>query len=174
MIAIVVATDLRGVIGAGGRLPWHLPADLRRFRTLTTGHVVVMGRKTFESIGRPLPDRTNVVLTRNPGYRAPGCIVITDPAQIARFAAEDDVFVIGGREIFDLYLPVTDRIYLTTVHGEFEGDTHFPLDALSAFVLKHEERHSRDERNAYDFTFAVYERPRNPVNRGAAGFEAGS
>ncbi|MBE3589221.1 MAG: dihydrofolate reductase [Firmicutes bacterium] len=169
MITIVAAVDEDGVIGAGGRLPWHLPADLRRFRELTEGHVVVMGRKTYESIGRPLPRRTNIVLTRNPRYPAPGCLVLTDPADVAPFAARDEVFVIGGREIFDLFLPVADRIHLTVVHGRFPGDTRFPLEALRAFRRTRRERHARDERNPYDYTFEQYDRPAEPYDPPAAG-----
>lgn len=118
------------VIGVNNHLPWHIPEDLKRFKKITSGHPIIMGRKTFESIGRPLPNRTNLVITRNAGYRAEGivpCSSFEDALQwAARSPGADEVFVIGGGEIFREVLPRVDCIYLTIVNWPFEGDVFFP------------------------------------------------
>ena len=126
-ISIIVALDERGLIGAGGCLPWRLREDLRRFRRLTMGKPVVMGRRTFESIGRPLDGRTNIVLTRRAGYEAPGCRVVAslDAALDAGRGAEE-LMVIGGAAVYALALPRAQRLYLTRIRGRFEGDVYFP------------------------------------------------
>jgi dihydrofolate reductase len=120
--------DQNRVIGKNNKLPWHLPADLQYFKKVTMGHPIVMGRKTFESIGRVLPGRENVIVTRNQEFKAEGCVVLHDIAQIKMFADnhEEEVFVIGGAEIFKEILPFTDRLYITEIHETFEGDTFFP------------------------------------------------
>ncbi len=131
-IAIIVAVADNGVIGIGGALPWHLPGDLRRFRERTLGHHVVMGRHTFVSIGRPLPGRHNVVLSRDPTLQLPGCTVVASLAaaiDVARAGGDDEAFVIGGAALYREALPIADRIYLTRVHASPPGDTYFaPLD----------------------------------------------
>jgi dihydrofolate reductase len=115
------------IIGADGALPWHLPADLRRFKATTMGHHVVMGRSTFESIGRPLPGRTNIVLTRDPSASFPGVVVAHSLAEaIDRAAGDPDVFVIGGEQVFRAALPIADRILLTEIQLDVDGDTVFP------------------------------------------------
>lgn len=128
MISLIVAMDQNRVIGKNNKLPWHLPADLQYFKKVTMGHPIVMGRKTFESIGRVLPGRENVIVTRNQEFKAEGCVVLHDIAQIKMFADnhEEEVFVIGGAEIFKEILPFTDRLYITEIHEIFEGDTFFP------------------------------------------------
>lgn len=128
MISLIVAMDQNRVIGKNNKLPWHLPADLQYFKKVTMGHPIVMGRKTFESIGRVLPGRENVIVTRNQEFKAEGCVVLHDIAQIKMFADnhEAEVFVIGGAEIFKEILPFTDRLYITEIHETFEGDTFFP------------------------------------------------
>ncbi|MDP9740555.1 UNVERIFIED_ORG: dihydrofolate reductase [Bacillus sp. B2I3] len=128
MISLIVAMDQNRVIGKNNKLPWHLPADLQYFKKVTMGHPIVMGRKTFESIGRVLPGRENVIVTRNQEFKAEGCVVLHDIAQIKMFADnhEEEVFVIGGAEIFKEILPFTDRLYITEIHETFEGDTFFP------------------------------------------------
>lgn len=128
MISLIVAMDQNRVIGKNNKLPWHLPADLQYFKKVTMGHPIVMGRKTFESIGRVLPGRENVIVTRNQEFKAEGCVVLHDIAQIKMFADnhEEEVFVIGGAEIFKEILPLTDRLYITEIHETFEGDTFFP------------------------------------------------
>ncbi len=115
------------VIGADNKLPWHLSSDLKRFKALTMGHHIIMGRKTFESIARILPGRTSVVISRNPGYRADGAIVVHDiDAAVAQSASDTEAFVIGGEKIFEAVLPLADRILLTEIDAEFPGDTFFP------------------------------------------------
>jgi len=128
MISLIVAMDQNRVIGKNNKLPWHLPADLQYFKKVTMGHPIVMGRKTFESIGRVLPGRENVIVTRNQDFKAEGCVVLHDIAQIKTFAdsRDEEVFVIGGAEIFKEILPFTDRLYITEIHETFEGDTFFP------------------------------------------------
>jgi dihydrofolate reductase len=129
-VTIVAAVARNGVIGVDGGLPWHLPDDLRRFKELTLGHVLVMGRKTYESIGRPLPGRTTVVVTRNPQWDpgAPGVHVAAtvEEAVDAAAAIDPDVFVVGGAEVYRAALPLADRLELTLVDAEPDGDTRFP------------------------------------------------
>ena len=126
-VSIVVAVSDNGVIGVRNQLPWRIPADLARFKRITMGNTLVMGRKTFESIGRPLPGRTSLVLTRDPSYQAPeGVLVAHGVDEAMARAPGPEIFVIGGGEIYDLLLPSADRIYLTRVHERFEGDTFFP------------------------------------------------
>ena len=127
-VVLVAAVAENGVIGADGQLPWHLPEDLGHFRRVTTGHVVVMGRRTFESIGRPLPRRTNIVVTRQPGWSADGVLTAASLAEALDLAEEydGDVMVIGGGQIYALAMPVADRQVLTEVHAAPEGDAHYP------------------------------------------------
>ena len=164
-VAIIAAVDEGRTIGAGGKIPWHLSADLKRFKELTMGHPVIMGRKTFESLGRkPLPGRTNIVITSDPKYKAEGCFVATSLHDALR-AAENgamgeagDVFVIGGESIYKLALPIVKKIYLTRVHGTFEGDAHFPELNESEWQLVKSEPHTNDEKNPLDYDFLVYEK----------------
>jgi dihydrofolate reductase len=147
------------VIGRGDRLPWHLPADLRRFKALTTGHTLIMGRKTFDTIGKPLPDRHTIVVTRDPSWRNPGVEVTHDlRSAIERSAREAEVFVAGGAEVYRQALPYAGRIYLTLVHASIEGDAHFPDFPSSEWTLVEDEPHAADERNRYPFSFRRYER----------------
>lgn len=149
------------MIGRAGDVPWHLPKDLKHFKALTTGHTIIMGRKTFESVGRPLPHRRNVVLTRDPTYRAEGVTVVHDlDAALALAEGEDEVFVTGGEEIYRLALPRADRLYLTVVHATVEGDTRFPEFDEAQWRRVSEEHHPADERHAHAFTFRLYERHR--------------
>jgi dihydrofolate reductase len=147
------------VIGVNNTLPWRLPADLRHFRQLTTGHHVIMGRRNYESIGRPLPDRTNIVVTRNRDYRAPGCEVRHSLEEALRDASGDpEVFVIGGAEIYRQALDKADRIYLTLVHADVPGDTFFPeFDARDWNEISCA-RHEADEKNPYACSFVTYDR----------------
>lgn len=132
MISIIVAVARNGVIGGGNTLLWHISEDLKRFKALTTGHPVVMGRKTFESLGRPLPNRTNVVVTRQ-HIEIPGCTVAGSLEEaLALFPAQEEVFVTGGGQIYAQALPLADRIYLTTVMRDYEGDTRFPIGTAAA------------------------------------------
>ncbi len=159
MISIIVAASENGVIGRDGELPWRLSDDLRHFKALTLGKPVVMGRKTWESIGRPLPGRQNIVITRQPGFVAAGAEVADSvDAAVAAARNADDIMVIGGSEIYALFLPLAARICLTRVHAQIDGDAFFsgPGDD---WHLVEDERHPADERNEFDYSFRVYERP---------------
>lgn len=158
MISIIAAVASNGVIGGENRLLWHISEDLKYFKALTTGHPVVMGRKTWESLGRPLPGRTNVVVTRQ-AYEAPGCRVVHALEEaFALFAPQEEVFVIGGAEIYAQALPHADRLFLTQVHHPYEGDTRFPEWERSQWRLVEQEAHPCGENFPYPFTFEHYER----------------
>lgn len=153
-IALIAAVAANGVIGAGNALPWHLPADLRRFKALTWGHPIVMGRRTFESIGRPLPGRNNIVVSGNPDFSAAGAVVApTLEAAIAAAAARDElVFVIGGAQIYAQCLARATRIYLTRLDLEVAGDAHFPdLDSHCWVECAREEHPAQAGYPAYAF-----------------------
>jgi dihydrofolate reductase len=162
-VSIIVAAGENGVIGRGNALPWRLPADLKRFKQITLGHAIIMGRRTWDSIGRALPGRTSIVVTRQRDFEppAPGVIVVNSfEAALAHAEAlgETEVFVIGGRAIYELALPWARRIYMTRVHGSFEGDVFLPEGALRGFEIRGEERREADDRNPYPMTFQVLER----------------
>lgn len=160
-VSLIAALAENRVIGRANALPWRLPADLKRFRRLTTGHPVILGRKNYESIGRPLPDRTNIVVTRNAGYLAPGCIVV-DSLAGAYVAAGDanEIFIIGGAELYAQTLRSADRLYLTQVHATVHGDTYFPDFDLRDWVEIERERHEADANHAYAYSFVTYDRRR--------------
>jgi dihydrofolate reductase len=127
-ISIVVAASANNVIGRGGGLPWHITEDLQHFKKITMGHPIVMGRRTYESIGRPLPGRRNIVLTTQKAFAAEGCNIVDNPAAALRASGDaDEVMIIGGGQVYDLFLPMTNRIYLTRVETHIEGDTFFPV-----------------------------------------------
>lgn len=160
LILIAALTDNR-VLGKDNQLIWRLPEDLKNFKRLTSGHSVIMGRKTFESLGKPLPNRTNIVITRNPDYQAEGCIVVESLAKAIAQAQEADagqVFVIGGGEIYAQALPLADVMYLTHVHTELEGDTFFPEFSTSDWKVIDTQHFDKDEKHAYDFDIATYEK----------------
>jgi dihydrofolate reductase len=162
LISLVAAMDQNGVIGAEGALPWRLPDDMRRFREITWGKPVVMGRKTYESLPerfRPLPGRRNIVLTRQAGYAAPGCTRVHS-VEAALEAAGDapEVMVIGGAELYAQLLPRAGRIYLTLVDGAFAGDAYFPPLDWGAWRIVQREPHPPDTRHAHAFTFLILER----------------
>ena len=158
-VSLVVAHAENRTIGRGGTLPWHLPADLQFFKRLTTGHTIVMGRKTYESIGRPLPNRRSIVISRDPEFRADGVDVAhsLDDA-LAMAAGDDDVFIIGGAEGFEQGLPAAERIYLTKIHAQIEGDVWFPPIDEGEWTAISREEHPADDRHAYAFTFITYQR----------------
>ena len=158
-LAIIAAMAANRVIGSNNDLPWRLPADWKRFKSLTMGHHLIMGRKTFESIGQPLPGRTTIVITHQTGYAPEGVLVAHSVEQALQMAAgEDEVFVAGGAQIYQQMLPRADRLYLTSIHEEFEGDTDFPEFEESDWQLISEEGYEPDEKNPYPYTFLVYER----------------
>lgn len=158
-LAIIVAMAENGVIGSQGHLPWRLPADLQRFKRLTTGHALIMGRKTFESVGRPLPERRNIVMTRQADFRAPG-VQVAHSLDEALAAAQGDPepFVAGGGEIYQLALPRADRLYLTLVHTRARGDVCFPQTDFGEWHLVEETRHEAGKGRDCAFSFRTYRR----------------
>lgn len=147
------------VIGRGGGLPWRLPADMKRFKALTTGHTVIMGRKTWESMDGPLPDRRNIVVTRNRALVAPGAEVTHDiDRALALAAGEQEVFIAGGEAIYAVTLPRADRLYLTVVHAVIDGDTYFPTFDKADWVLAEDQRFDADARHAHPYSFRLYTR----------------
>ncbi len=160
-LSIVVATDQHGGIGLEGRLPWHLPNDLKRFKSLTLGKPVIMGRRTHDSIGRPLPGRTNIVVSRQPGLAIEGCVVV--PSLEAALEAAGNVpeaCVIGGAEIYRLALPLADTLHLTRVHATVGADTHFPALDPDAWEEIAREDCAADERHAHPYSFVTLRRVR--------------
>ena len=158
-VSLVVAAANNNVIGRDGELPWHLPDDLRQFKRLTTGKPVIMGRRTFESIGKPLPDRHNIVMTRDPDYAAPGCDIVSSVSDALDCAGDGtEVMVIGGGQVYRDFMPRAGRIYLTRVQAEIDGDTHFPEIDSNEWQMVSSEHHDADERHAYPFEMMVLER----------------
>jgi dihydrofolate reductase len=158
-LSIIAAMAANRVIGRDNRLPWHLPADLKHFRRLTIGKPILMGRKTWESLGRPLPERTNIVVTRAADYAAPGCVVVHSLEAALRAAAHHpEVMVIGGAELYRQVLPQARRIYLTEVHAGFEGDAYFPELEQGAWREVERVDHEPDARNTHAYSFVVLER----------------
>lgn len=159
-ISIIVAAATNQAIGKDNQLLWHLPNDLRFFKKTTTGHPIIMGRKTYESVGRPLPNRRNIVITRRPDYLAEGVEVAHSLAQAIALATDntEEIFIVGGAEIYKQALPLTDRIYLTRVHTTINGDTYFPEFDSSTWRLLTNEEHPADEKHAYGYSFQVYDR----------------
>ena len=162
IISLIVATAENGVIGHDNRLIWHLPADLKFFKATTMGCPVIMGRKTFQSIGRVLPGRKNVVITRDVSFNADGAfdiiVVNTIDAALHATADAEKVFVIGGSEVYRQTLHQANEVYRTLVHHHFEGDAVFPALSPDEFRLTWEETHTADEKNKYAYTFQKYER----------------
>ena len=159
MISLIVAAAENGVIGRQGELPWRLSDDLRRFKSITMGKPIVMGRKTWESIGRPLPGRQNIVITRQADFIADGCDVVSSVEEAIRAAGDaQEIMIIGGSQIYELFLPHAARLYLTRVHADVEGDARLPEISLDDWRLVSEEPHAADERNEFDVSFRTYER----------------
>ncbi len=153
--------DERGAIGAGGSLPWRLSADLKRFRELTWGHHLIMGRKTFESIGKPLPGRETVIITRDQTFKAEGCTIahsLDEALSIARKRGEREAFICGGAQIYEQAVRIADRMYLTAVQAKVEADTFFPACDRSEWIEKESTDHAMDEKNHYAFSFKRLER----------------
>jgi dihydrofolate reductase len=158
-LVAVVAMAENGVIGRDGRLPWRLSADLRRFKSLTLGKPSLMGRRTFVSLGRPLPDRPNIVLTRDTGWSADGCTVVHSLGEAVEAAGDaPELMVIGGAEIYALCWPVLSRVELTRVHAHPPGDTFLHGLDWSGWRVLSQERHAADERNEHDYSFVTLER----------------
>ncbi len=157
-IAIIAAVARNGVIGQRNRMPWHLPEDLKRFRQLTLGHAVIMGRRTFESIGKPLAGRNNIVVTRSPDWTRPGCHAAHSlAAALAVVHGSQDAFVIGGAEIYALALPIARRLYMTEIERDFEGDAFFPGFDRSRWREVSRESRVLDGTGGFSYHFVAYE-----------------
>lgn len=157
MITLIAAAGENNELGKDNDLVWHLPDDFKYFKTRTTGHFIIMGRKTFESFPKLLPNRTHVVITRNVEYKVEGALVVQSLEEAFELAKEDpQPYVIGGGEIYHQALPHAHKIELTRVHGTFEADAHFPEIPESEWELVEEEFHPEDERHRYAFTFQIY------------------
>jgi dihydrofolate reductase len=164
-IVLIAAFAQNRVVGIENRLPWHLPEDLKYFKRTTSGKAIIMGRKTYDSIGRPLPNRTNIVITRNPNFTAPGIKVVASLEGAIELAKEvnyindvDEVMIIGGASIYESALPIADRLYLTHVHAEVEGDAYFPEVNFQKWTETSREDYKSSEKNPYDYSFVVYEK----------------
>ncbi len=163
IISAIVAASENRVIGRDNTLPWRLPDDLRYFRACTSGHAVIMGRKNYESGPFPLPNRTNIVLSRNPRLYLSGCHLAGDfdtALEIAKRYEKEEIFIIGGGVIYELAMSVLDKLYYTKVHAHVEGDVFFPTIKPSEWKLISEKYHEADEKHPYAFSFLVYERIR--------------
>jgi len=157
MITLIAAVAENNALGKDNQLLWHLPDDFKRFKNLTSGHYIIMGRKTFESFPKPLPNRTHVIITRQKDYAPEGCIIVHSLQEaIAICPKEQEVFVIGGGEIYTQSITVADKIDITKVHHQFEADTFFPEIDLKQWKLVFEEFHAKDEKHDFDFTFLTY------------------
>jgi dihydrofolate reductase len=165
MISFIFAMDKQNTIGKDNQLPWHLPADLAFFKKVTSGHSVIMGRKTFESIGRPLPGRENIVLTSNKDVTFPGCKMVYDFEQLVTKlkASSEEVFVIGGAEVYRQLLPFADKMYITLIHHSFEGDSYFPDFDQKEWTILSQEKGIKNEKNPYDYEFLIMERVRRSL-----------
>lgn len=165
-ITLIAAVAENGVIGRDGGLPWHLPEDLKRFQRVTRGRTVVMGRRTFESLSGPLAGRRNLVVTSNRGYRAEGAEIVhslEEAVQAARESGEDELYVLGGAELYKAALAIADRLDLTRVEASVEGDTRFPAVDWSSWRLSESISHGADDRHLFAYRFEIWERARPPL-----------
>ena len=159
-ISIIVAMDNNRVIGVNNKLPWHLSEDLKHFKALTMGHPVIMGRKTYESIGKPLPDRTNIIVTHKPTFKAAGCVVVNSPQSALEVCHdEDEVFVIGGAELYREMLSMVQRVYVTEIHAKYPGDTWFPKLDSKHWTELSREKHT--DKSGLNYDFVVLDRITN-------------
>jgi dihydrofolate reductase len=155
-VSLIVAVAENGVIGKNNELPWRLSADLKHFKQITTGHHIIMGRKTFESIGKPLPNRISIIITRQADYTQAGCLVansIEQAVELAKQNEETEAFIIGGGQIYDSSLELADEIYFTRVHAEIDGDAFFPKLDSEKWIEISREKHDADEKNQFDYSF---------------------
>lgn len=159
IISIVVAVAKNGVIGDQNRLIWHISEDLKHFKALTTSHTVIMGRKSYESIGKPLPNRRNIIISRNIRYRADGCEVAASLANaIDLCKEEEEVFIIGGGQIYNQSLEIANKLYITEINHEYDGDTHFPKIDKSIWKEVSRKSFTHGEKYEYPFDFVIYQR----------------
>ncbi len=159
MITIIAAIANNNALGMDNKLIWHLPEDLKRFKRVTNGHHVIMGRKTFESLGKPLPNRTSIIITRNKNYKAENCLVVNSLNEALKNANSDsNPYILGGAEIYNLAMPIADKLDLTIIHHEFKADTFFPEIDPSIWEEKSREDFKADDINKYDYSFVTYEK----------------
>jgi len=159
MLTIIAAVAKNNALGKNNDLIWHLPADLKRFKAITLGHHIIMGRKTFESLGKPLPNRTTIIITRNPDYKAPGCIVVNELTKAIKAAAEDEnPYILGGAEIYKQAMSLADILDLTLVHESFDADAFFPNIDMSKWTEISRQDFKADEKNKYDYSFVQYKK----------------
>ena len=161
MITLIAAAAENNALGKNNEMIWHLPDDFKRFKKLTSGHFIIMGRKTYESLDGPLPNRTHIIITRQENYAEKvdaNCCIVVDNIEdaIAKSASEDETFVIGGGEIYKLALPLADKIELTRVYGTFEADAYFPEIDENKWNLVNEDYHPKDEKHNFDFTYQTF------------------
>ena len=157
MITLIAAAAQNNALGKNNDLLWHLPDDFKRFKQLTTEHYIVMGRKTFESFPKPLPNRTHIIITRQNDYLVEGCMVVNSLQEaIKKSPKNEEVFIIGGGEIYNQSIEIADKIELTRVHEIFDADAFFPEIDLNVWKLTQEEYHPKDEKHQYDFTFQTF------------------
>ena len=157
MITLIAAAAENNALGKNNDLIWHLPDDFKRFKAITSGHYIIMGRKTFESFPKPLPNRTHVIITRQKNYNPENCIVVNSLEKAIEICPKDeDIFVIGGGEIYQQSIAIADKIELTRVHSTFKADTFFPEIDTTIWELVQEEFHPKDEKHLFDFSFQTY------------------
>ena len=158
-ISLIVAAATNNVIGRDGELPWYLFEDLKRFKRLTTGKPIIMGRRTYESIGKPLPDRRNIIISSRDGLEIEGCEVVATPEDALKLAAgAEEVMVIGGGKVYEQMLPMADRIYMTRVHASVDGDTYIPDISEDEWQVVDEENFPADDSRQYGFSFMTLDR----------------
>ena len=160
MLTLIAATSINNALGKDNQLVWHLPDDFKRFKSLTSGHYIIMGRKTFESFPKPLPNRTHVIISRQKNYEVPeGCIVVPSLEKAIEICPKnDEVYIIGGGEIYKQSIDIADKVELTRVHTNVDADTFFPEIDSEKWEVVFEEHHTKDEKHAFDFTFITYVR----------------
>ncbi len=158
MLTLIAAIGKNNALGKNNQLIWYLPADLQRFKKVTSGHHIIMGRKTFESLGKPLPNRTTIIISRDKNYHADGCIIVNSLADAIQAASSDEnPFILGGAEIYKQSMDIVDVLDLTFVHHTFDADVFFPEIDKSIWKEVFREDFSKDEKNKYDFSFVKYE-----------------
>lgn len=162
MVIAIAAVAENNVLGKDNELLWHLPDDFKRFKLLTSGHHIIMGRKTFESFPKPLPNRTHIIITRQKEYKANNCIIVNSMKKAIDIVPKNEaVFIIGGGQIYDLGLKWTDKIELTRIHASFEGDTFFPLIDTNEWELNNVKFHPKDHHHDFEFTYQTFVRKKN-------------
>jgi dihydrofolate reductase len=157
MITLIAAVSENSALGKDNQLLWHLPDDFKRFKNITSGHHIIMGRKTFESFPKPLPNRTHVIITRQKDYQSEGCLIVDSLTKAISVCPKDEeLFIIGGGEIYNQSIEMADKLDITRVHHTFDADTFFPEIDLTKWELTSEEYHPKDEKHRFDFTFETY------------------